>query len=253
MRARKVHHEEHVDEAWLLPYSDLMTLLLALFIIMFAMSQVDKEKLERMSEQFSVIFTGGTGVMKKESTTIVPQKTSTFEATPKSAPKPDSMKGLETSLEQKINESGLSGQVQVALNSEGLEISIQDVALFDSGKATVLDRVRPLLLEISKMLYTINSSVRIAGHTDNIPIHTAEFRSNWDLSAMRAINVMNYMVSDGGLQPEKLSIQAYGEYEPKFSNDTEDGRAGNRRIEIMVMRSGTLNSNIAANPKAAAE
>ena len=122
------------------------------------------------------------------------------------------------------------------LNSDGLEISIQDVVLFNSGEADVLNNLSPLLLEISNMLHGLDNEIKVVGHTDNVPIKNEKFRSNWDLSAMRAINVMNFMVDSGEISADKVSIQAYGEYMPKFSNTTEDGRAKNRRVEIFVVR-----------------
>ncbi len=231
---KKVHHEEHVDESWLLPYADLLTLLLALFIVMFAMSQVDQKKMEALSAQFKVIFSGGAGLMEKDGTSIMPQSMPPAQGP---QPKADAMAGMQSSLEQKIANSGFSDQVIVTLRPEGLNISIQDVVLFQSGQATVLEGVKPLLLEISNMLSTQENAIRISGHTDDHPINTREFRSNWDLSAIRAINVMNFMVDSGKLQPEKLSIQAYGEYMPAASNETEEGRSQNRRIEILVIRS----------------
>lgn len=241
MRKKKQHHEEHVDEAWLLPYSDMLTLLLALFIVMFAMGQTDKAKFKSMSEQFNIIFAGGAGVMHEEGNSVIPMMDSgksdtEFTSNNTAASEQDKMAEVKKMLEEEISKEGYSDKVKVDLNNEGLEIAIQDVVLFNSGEADVLKDVSPLISKISGMLHGLDNQIKIVGHTDNVPINNGKFRSNWDLSAMRAINVMNFMVSSEGLNQDKVSVQAYGEYMPKFENTTEEGRAKNRRVEIIVIR-----------------
>jgi chemotaxis protein MotB len=236
MGKKKVHHEEHVDETWLIPYADMLTLLLALFIVMFAMSQVDKEKLKKVSEQFNVIFSGGTGIINGEGAVAVPIEGSGGTGTGGAALEENKMKDIKEVLEQEIEGNGYSDKVIIELNDGGLEISIQDVVLFNSGDAAVLSKVSPLLLQISSMLRGLDNEIRVVGHTDNVPINNSKFRSNWELSSMRAINVMNFMINSGGLKPEHLSIQAYADQMPKYNNSTEEGRAKNRRVEIFIVR-----------------
>jgi len=230
MRKKKQHHEEHVDEAWLLPYSDMLTLLLALFIVMFAMGQTDKAKLKTMSEQFNIIFAGGSGVMQSDGNSVIP-----MEASPGQA-EFDKMTEVKKMLEEEITKEGYSDKVKVNLNNDGLQISIQDAVLFNTGEAEVINNLSPLLLEISKMIQGLDNQIKVVGYTDNVPIKNDKFRSNWDLSAMRAINVMNFMVNSGTISADKVSIQAYGEHMPKSENTTEAGRAKNRRVEIIVVR-----------------
>lgn len=238
MSRKKQHHEEHVDEAWLLPYSDMLTLLLALFIVMFAMGQTDKAKLQAMSKAFNVIFNGGTAMMEKDGNSIIPMDSSS-EGSGKSDAEveQDKMTEIKKMIEQEIGKEGYTDKVKVELNDEGLDISIEDVVLFNSGDAEVLQNVTPLLSKISGMLNGLSNQIKIVGHTDNIPISNSKFRSNWDLSAMRAVNVRSLMVSyPAGLNPQNVSVQAWGELKPKASNDTEQGRAQNRRVEIVVAR-----------------
>ena len=230
MARKRARGEEHVDESWLLPYSDLLTLLLALFIVMFAMSSIDKEKFERMSQQLNAIFSGGSGLMEtggKLPIVIEPSATETEDSM---------MNEIKENLEEQIRNDGYSGKVNVDLNRDGLEISIQDVVLFNSGEAEVLESVYPFLLQIAKMVGDLDNSIKVVGHTDNVPIHNSQFRSNWDLSVIRAINVMQFLVDQGGLKPERFSIQGFGQYAPKYDNSTEDGRAKNRRVEIFLGR-----------------
>lgn len=235
-KKKKEHHEEHMDETWLIPYSDMLVLLLALFIVMFSMSQVDKEKFKKVSEQFNVIFSdSGEGVQEGGSTSISFDNSST-SAVSDTITEQDTINEFKKMLEQEIQSGGYADRVKVELDKEGLQISIQDIILFNSGDAEVLNKVTPLLLQISKMLKGLDNNIRIVGHTDNIPIKNEKFRSNWDLSAARAINVMSFMVDSGGMNPEKLSIQAYGQYMPKYNNSTEEGRSKNRRVEIFIVR-----------------
>lgn len=230
MRKKKEHHEEHVDEAWLLPYSDMLTLLLALFIVMFAMGQTDAGKFKAMSEQFNIIFAGGSGVMQQDGNSVIPMEISPGQA------EYDKMNEVKKMLEEEITKEGYSDKVKVDLNSEGLEISIQDAVIFNTGEAEVKNNLSPLLVQVSNLLQGLDNQIKVVGHTDNVPIKNDKFQSNWELSSMRAINVMNFIVSSGKISADKVSIQAYGEYMPKFENTTEEGRAKNRRVEIIVVR-----------------
>ena len=239
MSKKKQHHEEHVDEAWLLPYSDMLTLLLALFIVMFAMGQTDKAKLQQVSKEFNIIFAGGSGMMQSDGTSMIPMDKSGDESKSVVSDgrlEEDKMAQIKKALEQEIEKEGNADKVKVELNGEGLGISIQDVVLFNSGEAEILKDVSPLLLNVSNMIKDLDNKIKITGHTDNVPIKNNKFRDNWDLSAMRAINVMNFMVGSGKISPEKVSIEAYGQYSPKFDNSTDAGKAKNRRVEIFVIR-----------------
>lgn len=266
MSKKKAHHEEHVDESWLIPYADMLTLLLALFIVMFAMSKVEQEKFNEMKESFGTIFMGGAGLMEKEGDSMIPMEysgdgegetktttetsvsdvqtqindllssSSSESAISGKVMEENQMNDLKEELEKEIETLGYSDLVKVVLREDGLDIMIQDLILFKGGDATVTNEVSELLIQIAKMLVSLDNHIKIVGHTDNLPINNGKYRSNWDLSAMRAINVMNYMVEKGGLKPEKLSIMAYGEYMPIADNKTIEGRAQNRRVEIMIVR-----------------
>lgn len=246
MPKKKVHHEEHADETWLLPYSDLLTLLLALFIVMFAISSIDKGKFEQIRGQFNSAFSGGSGVMGNEAKPIITVNKSDASAITtaenNAAAEDVKMIEIEKSIKEEIENNGYSDKVKVALNDKGLEVLIEDVVLFNSGEAEVLKSVYPLLIEISKMLDNLDNHITVVGHTDNIPIHNEKYRSNWDLSAMRAINVMSFFVEQGGLKPERFSIQGYGQYSPKYDNSTAAGRAKNRRVEIFLSRKYPTNN-----------
>ena len=242
--SRKQHHEEHADESWLLPYSDMLTLLLALFIVMFAMSKVDSEKFKKISQEFNVVFAGGTGALQDSgaSGTANSASNSTAANEANMIVEQDTMAKIKSSLEADIKSEGYADKIKVDLTGEGLNISIQDTVIFKSGEAEVLSEFNPVIIKISNMIKDLDNEIRISGHTDNVPIKNEKFRSNWDLSYMRASNVMNFMVDICHLAPAKFSIQAYGEYRPKFDNSTEAGRAKNRSVDILLVRKYALNS-----------
>ncbi|AWB42857.1 flagellar motor protein MotB [Paenibacillus sp. CAA11] len=240
------HHEEHNDESWLLPYSDLMTLLLALFIVLYGMSTLDAKKFEEMSEAFSSAFNGGVGVLDNSSidgqTTVKP--TETLEVTSAQKKKNELMRReqedlekLKRQLDKYIKDNGLTSQLSTKLNQSQLMITISDKALFPSGKAAVKPEARILAKSISGMLTQFpDYEILVSGHTDNVPIDNNEYASNWDLSFARARNFMEILLLNDKLQPKMFSPIGYGEYHPVASNDTNDGRAKNRRVEISIIR-----------------
>lgn len=245
MARKKQHHDEHVDETWLIPYADMLTLLLALFIVMFAMGQIDKEKFQKFSEQFQIIFSGGSGIMDANGNSMLPklqqpdpvsEKESLNEKRSDAEIEDDKIKEIKEFLDNEFRKAGYAEKVSLLITEEGLEISIQDAVLFRSGDAQVLDNAAPVLQLVARILLDMDNNIRIVGHTDNIPIKNSKFRSNWDLSAVRAINVMHYLVDTGNMQQSRFYIQGNGEYSPKYDNSTEAGRAGNRRVEIVVIR-----------------
>lgn len=264
------HHEEHVDESWLIPYADLLTLLLALFIVLYAMSAVDAKKMQQMSEAFSVAFSGGMSVLEQPAPTQTgpdtsqntnklddpgqvnvnqPNKQSTADA--KAAAEiakkvaieelkkkeQQQLENLKQKVDNYIKKNNLTAQLSTKLTQSQLVITISDNALFASGSDIVKPESKKLAVAISKMLgdYTTYEIV-VSGHTDNQPISTSEFNSNWDLSSSRAIRFMDILLANAKLVPGKFSAIGYGEYRPISSNATPEGRAKNRRVEISIIR-----------------
>lgn len=246
-------HEEHADESWLLPYSDLMTLMLALFIVLYGMSTVDAMKFQEMSEAFKSVLTGGTSVLDQNAM-ISNNRTSLSEMeTPKTnenglmtkknelkRQEQQNLESLKKQLDTYIKENGLTDDLETKLNQSQLMITISDKALFASGEAVVKPEARQLAKAISNMLQQFpDYEVIVSGHTDNVPISTYEFPSNWDLSSVRALNFMKILLLNTNLDPKKFSAIGYGEYHPVASNDTAAGRAQNRRVEVSIIRKYT--------------
>ncbi len=261
-KGKKHNHEEHIDESWLIPYADLLTLLLALFIVLFATSKVDAHKFEQLVKSFNIALNGGVGVMQnpsavkfdptQEVSTVTNKKDGEQEQEEKG--KTEEQKRLEAALEKEtkdlqkmkaqldgyIQNNKLQDKLQTRLTEQGLLITILDNALFDSGSATLRPGARALAAEISKLLVPQPKLVTVTGHTDNRPINTAEFPSNWDLSTKRATNFLKIILENKALSPAKFSATGKGEFHPVATNDTPDGRAKNRRVEVAILRDLTV-------------
>ena len=243
MARKKKHkaHEEHPSEAWLLPYSDLLTLLLALFIVLFAVSQTDQKKVTEMAQAFSSAFnTGGPSMFDKagpnmtQNTEIPDDK----EINKAYMEENQQLTAVKEALDKYIKENGLDAELNTVLTEDGLMISIKERALFPSGSAELVADSQKIGPVIAGLLGSIKQNVIISGHTDNIPISNAQFPSNWDLSSQRASNFTKFILEQGEhLNPARFSAVGYSEYRPTASNDTEEGRAKNRRVEVLISRS----------------
>lgn len=244
--ARKKHHnnhheDEHMDETWLIPYADLLTLLLALFIVLFAMRSEDKNKMDAMLKSLNKAFTT-VSVFDTNSGGKTPSKNSATKPNPKPNPKPDQVSEDEKNLQefmknmqQYINANNLNAEIYLTDTQEGIQITLKDSIIFDSGSDKLLSNFSPILDNIANMLQTIDNSIIIEGHTDNKPIHSSQFPSNWELSGGRALSVVHYLQTKN-IDPNRLRYTGYGEFKPIFPNDTPEHREANRRVNFIVLR-----------------
>lgn len=235
---KKHRHEEHIDESWLIPYADLLTLLLALFIVLFASSTVDVQKLENLSVVFNEIFDGGMGVMENPSPAPLPIPEAPNESDQESSAFIEDQKSLEE-IQNRVDEyiavNELESQLATELTDEGLLLTIRDSVLFDPGSANIKSEYSQIAEEIATLLeFDPPRSIIVTGHTDDIPMNTSEFASNWELSVMRAVNFLKMVVENPDLNPLLFSAKGYGEFKPIASNDTAEGRALNRRVEVLI-------------------
>lgn len=237
-KTRRKKQEEHVDESWLVPYADILTLLLALFIVLFASSTVDQKKLEQMSAVFSQIFDGGIGVMDNPSPTppvseISPEIT---DAVKKYTEDQKQLQETQAKVQELIAVNELENQFETKLTDEGLLITIRDSVLFQPGSAQISPEQISIAEELAQILsFNPERNVIITGHTDDIPINSAEFESNWELSFARAINFLKVIVaSNSSLDEKYFSVRAFAENNPIVPNDTAENRAKNRRVEVLV-------------------
>lgn len=252
-KTRHEEHEEHADESWLLPYSDLMTLLVALFLAMYAMSATDAKKFEEMAQAFRSVFTGGGGVLEYKSdaptntqldqgkeekmNSVMSENTGKDELNKLKQKEQEDLEKLKKQFDQYIKNNGLTNLLSTKLNQSQLMITISDNALFASGQAFVKDDSRQLAKSISNMLQEFpDYEVLVQGHTDNVPISNSIYPSNWDLSVARSLQFMKILLLNPNLNPVKFSPIGYGEYHPIAPNTTPEGRAKNRRVEVSILR-----------------
>jgi chemotaxis protein MotB len=224
---------------WLLTYADMITLLLALFIILFSISTINKVKLQRLVHDL------GGGFNSQDAINNPPNGMTT------SATK-DDLQAMQAQLQSYIQSQSLQKSVQTKITRDGkkreLVITLlSDKQLFDSGKADIKPFTKKILDEVYKQLKTRQNEVRVEGNTDNVPISNDQFPSNWELSAARATGVARYFVEDDGLSPLRISALGYGQYRPRVPNDTDEHRAENRRVDVVI-----LDTDAATNAQAAA-
>ncbi|ABO48902.1 OmpA/MotB domain protein [Desulforamulus reducens MI-1] len=230
MAKHREQHEEHIDESWLIPYADLLTLLLALFIVLFASSTIDNQKFNAMKESLNAALNSGAGIMESKSLSD--------QLIDKTEVKTDTvveLQELKKQLDQYIKENNMTTEVETNIINNHLTLTIRDRALFDSGSAVVKPQSRKIIKAMGSILQQYPKfEVLVAGHTDNQPIYNNTFESNWDLSSKRALNCMKIMLTNKNLDPRRLVAIGYGEYRPIAENTTTEGRAKNRRVEVII-------------------
>ncbi|MFD0825004.1 flagellar motor protein MotB [Neobacillus sp. M.A.Huq-85] len=240
-RKLEEEHEDHIDETWLIPYSDLLTLLLALFIVLFAASSINKSKYEAIMESFKNELSG-TQVQNAQvglspsQTTVKQQKNAPVPVVqPETKTKDVELDKLKQKLEQYIKNNHLHATVTLQESKRGVEVSLKDVILFDPGKADLKKSSFKTLNDIVGLIRTVSNPISIEGHTDNVPIGNAAFASNWELSSARAVSVLHFFESKK-VSDKRLQFTGYGEYKPLYPNNTKEHRQANRRVNIVILR-----------------
>jgi len=235
LRRRKRDEEHENLERWLITYADLITLLLAFFIMMYVFSKQDAQRYDEVVGHLKTIFTGGSGISgqgknAEELLIELPIKTAQGSGD-------EVRKRLEDEMRSLTDNESVKKNISVFSDERGIVIRILEKAFFDEGKADMMERAKAALGRIVPVVRDIENQIRIEGHTDNVPINNHEFRSNWELSARRATEVVSYFIEKYDFPPERISAVGYAEYRPVAANDTPENRALNRRIEIIVVKS----------------
>jgi chemotaxis protein MotB len=233
MRRKRREEEQENHERWLLTYSDLITLLLAFFIMMYTLSKQDAQKYQEVTAHLRAIFTGGEAVFYHPSAQA---STSAVSLPSPEAMNAEIMKQLEEEIKSVTPLEIMQNNFKIFVDERGIVVRALDKTFFDEGKADLKDRAKNTIEKIIPTLKKVDREVRIEGHTDNIPINTAEFRSNWELSVRRATEVVRYVIERGDFSPDKISAAGYAEYRPLTDNGSAENRAMNRRIEIIIER-----------------
>jgi chemotaxis protein MotB len=268
-RRRRDHGDGHEggDERWLLTYADMITLLMALFIVMWAISSVNQNKFEELKVSLKAAFSGevlpdqgailpgGQGAMELPGTPVVPtnpsQPSASFFQQPPSITATlaaaageadlESLERVRRQIEEYAAQHGMAGRISTSIDERGLEIRLlTDEVMFDPGSASLKAPSLPLLDHIAQLLSgpEIPNNVRVEGNTDSMPISTAQFPSNWELSTARATAVLQELLHHG-VGPGRLSVAGYADQRPVATNATAEGRAANRHVSLVVLRRQT--------------
>ncbi len=207
-------------DRYLITYSDLITLLLGLFIILYAISNIDSAKYKNVVAAMGSYFGAESVVPKMPDSKIVTK--------PKER--------LSEELSKLIVENHYSNSIQLEENERGITLHILDDILFPPGRAEINEASRQVLGRLAKVLRTIPNDIRIEGHTDNVPISTEKYPSNWHLSVDRALSTAYYFINQEKISPDKVSIVGYSEYRPIAPNNTPQSRAKNRRVDLVILK-----------------
>jgi len=217
-------------ERWLLTYCDLITLLLAFFVVMYSMSQIDAKKFGSMSIHLRSILTGQLGVMKD-----APSIAGKAEFGNIAEVRPIDLQLFGESITRAVKDKGLQKQVALATDERGLVVHVMDTGFFELGKSNLTAEAQSMLDQLAPHLLRIPNHIRVEGHTDNAPIKTAFYPSNWELSAARATSVVRYLVEKHDISPLRISATGYGEFRPIAPNDSLTNKAKNRRIDLVIL------------------
>jgi chemotaxis protein MotB len=227
-RKRKEMHEPSNQERWLLTYADLITLLLALFIVMYSMSQVDAKKFGKIAEALNGVLKGGDSILKHRAEVVDPE-------TGHGLLQLGDLRMINKKIEQHFEKLGKQKEIQTEITERGLVVHIMESALFKQGSAHLEPRARQVMDIIYEQVKGLPNHVRIEGHTDDFPIHNEAYPSNWELSAARATSVVRYFLENYDFSPDKISALGYGEYRPSRPNNSIENRAANRRVDVVVL------------------
>ena len=239
---RRTHHPPpHSRDRWLLSYADFMTLLFAFFTTLYAASLLDSKQKESVADGLKSAL-GGAAVV----TAASPSARTTDVNLPAPKPKEDLEAAADRiqigearqAIERELGSAISLGQLQLVDDRRGLVIAIPEAASFAAGRAELSEVATTLMHRLSGVLATLPNAIRIEGHTDDAPIRTAQFSSNWELSTARATRVVALLVADG-MSPARLSAAGYSEFHPKAPNTSPASRALNRRVDIVVLNAST--------------
>ena len=246
---KKEPEEEEEDEhecpdgapAWVMTFADLVTLLMVFFILLFAMGSIEEEKWKQMKSslkdalgQENIPEAGireGLDVIKER----VLDETTIHAVDEVGAMVAKEVEEIASEVEEFVFKNKLAGKVEVSSDERGAIITLSDTVMFPPGKSRMTYTGDEIIKQVFDILKQFSYQVKIEGHTDNVPMNTAQYPSNWELSAARAAEVARKLVK-AGFNPTNLSIEAFAQYRPKVPNDSRQGRATNRRIEIVYQR-----------------
>lgn len=218
-------------QPWLITFADMLLVILVLFVLLYSYSETDVEKFKSVMGSFqkhSMMDEGSNG----GEGAIVPKDLE--EQFAEMLEREENIQEILNYVDTYATEHKLEDKLTVTPTEKGIEVVLPEVMLFPSGQAELLDEAIAFLDDMAPLLADISNSIEVEGHTDNRPISTVRFPSNWDLSTARANEVIRYLVETHELQPERFKAVGYGEYKPIASNKTEEGKSKNRRVVMVI-------------------
>ncbi len=226
-RQRRREYPKENLERWLLTYSDLITLLLAFFVVMYSMSQIDAKKFGKVVQALHGVLKGGDEVLRHS------EKPPDAEG--HGVLKVGDLKMLQTRIDDQAAAIGRQEHLQTEVTERGLVVHILESALFREGSADLEPRAIDVLDLVYEKIRDAPNHIRVEGHTDDRPINTLQYPSNWELASARATAVVRYFINERGLPPHMISALGYGEFRPVRPNNSIENRAANRRVDVVVL------------------
>jgi len=226
LRHRKQSDNNENLDRWLLTYADLITLLLAFFVVMYSMSQIDNKKFGEVSDALNTILKGGNSVLRFQDE---PTKNG------HGLLKLGKLRMVQQKIDQRFKELGKNEALQTEITERGLVVHILESTLFDQGSAVLKPRAMEVLDLIADLLQGRPNHIRVEGHTDDTPINTSVYPSNWELSSARATTVVRYISDNYAIPPDRISALGYGMYRPLALNNSIENRARNRRVDVVIL------------------
>jgi chemotaxis protein MotB len=274
MRRKRRAEEPVSHDRWLVSYADFITLLFAFFVVLYASSQVDKRKVGKLALSIQVAFqdlgvfdTSNTKIPLSDAEAVPFSQVQVVEnvdrstdlthivqpmkgiLSPTAGVRP--LKDIQAELEKVLAPEIKDHIVEVKARREGLVVSLREIGFYESGSSALRASGRGAIDRLAAILKSRTESLRIEGHTDNVPIHNIHFASNWELSTARASDLIKQLIDNYHFEPQRLSAAGYAEYHPAAPNDTPENRARNRRVDIVILNP-PLPEQIAAPPATAA-
>ena len=225
MARKKKKDDDIKTDGWMDTFADTMTLLLTFFILLYSISAVDSEKLKELSEALQYSLTGESSIEEVQS--IDDLKVELEEGT--------KYEDLAAKLNEIIEQNSLTDEIKIREEDRGIVLELDESILFDSGKADIKPSSIPILDTISKIINETDNEIVAEGNTDDVPVKNAEFDSNWELSTKRSLSIVKYLIENKNINPNRISIKGYGEFNPIAPNDTQENKSKNRRVDILVV------------------
>ena len=224
-RRQKQTESSGGSPAWMTTFSDLMSLLLTFFILLFSMSTISPDKFNNVATSFQSVLTGST------STSIINDDQSMAEFTEEMMKN----RGLYNKVSEYLEHGDLGNNVSVSMNAKGVFVEMKDAILFEPGSASLKPEGIDVLKQLEGLINDFNNELVIEGYTDDVPMSSPRFPTNWELSTARAVSVVRYLTEVENVDPERLSAVGYGEYRPIVPNDSVENRTSNRRVNILII------------------